>query len=459
MRTIIEPFRIKMTEPIPITTRQQRERWLRQAHFNIFNLTAEQITIDLLTDSGTGAMSEKQWAAMMMGDESYAGSLSWQRFRATVAELTGFKHIFPIHQGRAGERILAQTRIKPGDVIPNNGHFDTTRANFEYAGARAVDCVIEQSLDITLDHPFKGNMDIEKLRRLIESERPENIPFAMMTITNNSFGGQPVSLENLRATRELLHEFGIPLILDAARFAENSYFISIREAGQAGRPLADIARDIFDCADGAVMSAKKDGLVNIGGFFACNDDRWAEDFRNLLILTEGFPTYGGLAGRDLEAIAVGLREALEMDYQVYRHATVEYIGKRLINMGLPVLRPVGGHAVFLEAGRFLEHIRPYPGISLVNEIYLDGGVRAVELGSVMFGTTDPATGRETPAPFELARLTFPRRVYTQSHFDYLIEVLETVWKNRRAVPGYRITRQPPFLRHFTARFALDDAAD
>lgn len=457
MHTIIEPFRIKMTESIPITTRAQRENWLREANFNVFNLIESQITIDLLTDSGTGAMSNKQWAALMMGDESYAGSQSWIRFRSTVEDLTGYKHIFPIHQGRAGERILAQTRLKPGHVIPNNGHFDTTRANIEFAGARAVDLVIREGTQAALEHPFKGNMDLEKLKELIKETGPENIPYAIITITNNSFGGQPVSLENIRSTKNILHSFGIPLILDAARFAENSYFIRTREPGQSNRSLKDIARDIFSLADGAVMSAKKDGLANIGGFFACNDDRWAEDFRNMLILTEGFPTYGGLAGRDLEAIAVGLNEALELDYQIYRHATMEYLGKKLDKTGIPYVRPVGGHAIFLDAEEFLPHIKAsrYPGIGLASEIYMEGGVRVVELGSVMFGKIDPQTQQETPAPFELVRLTFPRRVYTQSHFDYLLEVLKTVWKQRRQIPGYRIVKQPPFLRHFSAHFVPD----
>ncbi|MFQ5450270.1 MAG: tryptophanase [Nitrospinaceae bacterium] len=458
MHTIIEPFRIKMTEPVPITTRAQREQWLREAHYNVFLLSADQITIDLLTDSGTGAMSDHQWAALMRGDESYAGSASWKRFQATIQEITGFKHVFPIHQGRAGERILAQTRLKPGDVVPNNGHFDTTRANFEYVGARAVDLVIDEGKIPSLEHPFKGNMDVEQLKRLIGQTGPEKIPFAMLTITNNSFGGHPVSLENIRAVKKVLAGSGVPLVLDAARFAENAYFIFAREPGYSGRPLKEIAREIFSHADAAVMSAKKDGLANIGGFFACQDDQWAEDFKNMLILTEGFPTYGGLAGRDLEVIAVGLLEALEKDYQIYRHATVEYMGRKLERIGIPFVRPVGGHAIFLDAGEFFssEKRSRYPGIGLVNEIYLEGGVRAVELGSVMFGKIDPRTGEESPAPSELVRLTFPRRVYTQSHFDYVGEVLKEVWKKRDKIPAYRITRQSPFLRHFSAHFSVED---
>ncbi len=456
MRTIIEPFRIKTTESIPITSRDQREDWLRLAKCNLFLLSSDQITIDLLTDSGTGAMSTRQWAAIMMGDETYAGSLSWQRFQSAVQDITGYKHIFPIHQGRAGERILAHTRIKSGDVIPNNGHFDTTRANFEYVGARAVDLVIEEGKILSLEHPFKGNMDTEKLQALIEETGPEKIPFAMITITNNTFGGQPVSLDNVRATKKVLQRYQIPLVLDAARFAENAYFIQTREAGQSKRSLKEIAREIFSIADAAVMSAKKDGLANIGGFFACNNDRWADDFRNLLILTEGFPTYGGLAGRDLEAIAVGLQEALEFEYQRYRHATVEYMEKILLKLGIPFVRPAGGHAIFLDAHGFQPHLDAlqYPGIGLANALYLEGGIRAVEMGSVMFGKVDPETEKESPAPFELVRLTFPRRVYTQSHFDYVAEVLKEVWEKRAQIPTYKITRQPPFLRHFSAHFAV-----
>lgn len=457
MRTIIEPFRIKMTEPIPITTQVERERWLREANLNVFLLTSDQITIDLLTDSGTGAMSTKQWAALMQGDETYAGSRSWERFRSTIEDITGFKHIFPVHQGRAAERILSQTRLKPGDVVPNNGHFDTTRANVEYVGANAIDLVVKEGMDLSLDYPFKGNMDIEKLKKVIEENGPQKIPYAMVTITNNSFGGQPVSLENIKSVKKVLSAFGIPLILDAARFAENAFFIHKREPGQSGRTLKEIAQEIFSLADGATMSAKKDGLANIGGFFACNDDKWAEDFRNLMILTEGFPTYGGLSGRDLETIAVGLLEALEMEYQVYRHATVEYMEKKLAEIGIPQIRPAGGHAIYLDAAKFLSHLDPlkYPGIALVNELYREGGIRAVEMGSVMFGKIDAQSGKESPALFELVRMTFPRRVYTQSHFDYVVEVMQQVWEKRGKIPGYRIIKQPPFLRHFSAHFAAD----
>ncbi|MBY6241345.1 tryptophanase [Methylosinus sp. Sm6] len=454
MRTIIEPFRIKMTEALPITTRAQRAERLAAAHYNLFLLDADDVTIDLLTDSGTGAMSDRQWAAMMQGDESYAGSRSWRRFEETVREITGFSHIFPTHQGRAAERILAATRLKPGDIVPNNSHFDTTRANIEYVGATAVDLPTPKSRDIHSDERFKGDMDVEALARLIEREGAAAIPFCMITATNNAGGGQPVSLRNMREVRALLARHGIPLLLDACRFAENAYFVQQWEEGQAGRPLLDIAQEMFSLCDGATMSAKKDGLANIGGFLACNDARWAEDFRNLLILTEGFPTYGGLAGRDLEAIAVGLMEALEEEYQRYRHATVEYLASRLIARGAPIVRPAGGHAVFLDAAGFCPHLAPadFPGVGLVNALYRDGGVRGVELGSVMFGRSG-ADGSETPAPRELVRLAFPRRVYTQSHFDYVIETIESVFADRAAIPAYRIVWQAPFLRHFTARFA------
>jgi tryptophanase len=455
MRTIIEPFRIKMTEALPITTRKLRMSRLASANHNVFLLNAEDITIDLLTDSGTGAMSSRQWAALMMGDESYAGSISWHHFEDTVREITGLKHIFPTHQGRAAERILAATRLKPSDIVPNNSHFDTTRANIEYVGAQAEDLLTDQGKDLYLDKPFKGNLDTAKLELLIKARGAKRIPFCMITVTNNTGGGQPVSMANIVAVKKILKKHGIPLVIDCCRFAENAYFIKEFESGYGGKSLTQIAQEMFALADAAVMSAKKDGLANIGGFFACNSDVWAEDFRNLLILTEGFPTYGGLAGRDLEVIAVGLKEALEYDYQHYRHATVEYMASRLIKRGIPIVRPAGGHAVFLDAAGFCSHLhaRDYPGIGLVNALYLEGGVRAVELGSVMFGRVDAATGKEIPAPRELVRLAFPRRVYTQSHFEYVIEVLDTVWKRREQIPGHRIIRQAPFLRHFTAHFA------
>ncbi|WP_159726098.1 tryptophanase [Methylosinus sp. Ce-a6] len=453
MRTIIEPFRIKMTEALPITTRQTREERLKAAHYNVFLLDAENITIDLLTDSGTGAMSDRQWAALMLGDESYAGSRSWRRFEKTIRDITGFKHIFPTHQGRAAERILAATRLKRGDIVPNNSHFDTTRANIEYVGATALDLPSAKAADIHAETRFKGDIDLEALERVLEREG-KKIPFCMITATNNAGGGQPVSLGNIRAAKALLERHGIPLALDACRFAENAYFIKLWEEGYADRALIDIAREMFSLCDGATMSAKKDGLANIGGFFACNDDGWAEDFRNLLILTEGFPTYGGLAGRDLEAIAVGLEEALEEDYQRYRHATVEYLASRLVARGVPIVRPAGGHAVFIDAAGVCPHLRPtdFPGIGLTAALYLEGGVRGVELGSLMFGRSNE-DGTETPAPRELVRLAFPRRVYTQSHFDYVIETIESVFREAAAIPPFRIVKQAPFLRHFTAHFA------
>ncbi|MGH6835585.1 MAG: tryptophanase [Methylocella sp.] len=455
MHTIIEPFRVKMTEALPITTRSQREAWLASAHNNVFLLDAEAITIDLLTDSGTGAMSARQWASLMLGDETYAGSTSWHRFENTVREITGFKHIFPVHQGRAAERILAATRLKPGDIVPNNSHFDTTRANIEYVGAQALDLLTPEGQDIYSETRFKGNMDTRKLAHIVESKGVAHIPFCMITVTDNAGGGQPVSMENIKTVKEILKKNHIPLVIDSCRFAENSYFIKEYEPGFSDRSLIEIAKEMFSLADATTMSAKKDGLANIGGFFGCNDEEWAADFRNLLILTEGFPTYGGLAGRDLEAIAVGLKEALEYDYQRYRHATVEYMASRLVKREIPIVRPAGGHAVFIDAAAFCPHLKPcdYPGIGLVNALYLEGGIRAVELGSVMFGRPLPGRKDEIPASRELVRLAFPRRVYTQSHFDYVIEVLDLVWRQRDAIPPYTITKQAPFLRHFTAHFA------
>lgn len=454
MHTIIEPFRIKMTEPIGLTTREHRETKLAKAHNNVFLIDAEDVTIDLLTDSGTGAMSAQQWAAMMIGDESYAGSKSWKKFEATVQDITNFKHVFPTHQGRAAERILATTLLKPGHVIPNNSHFDTTRANIEFVGAVAEDLLTDDGKNPASTSPFKGNMDLDRLRAVIAKHGIENIPFGMITVTNNSGGGQPVSLENVKQVKAVLKEHGIPLIIDACRFAENAYFIQQREEGQKDRSLLEIAQEMFSYADGATMSAKKDGLVNIGGFLCCNNDEWAEHFRNMLILTEGFPTYGGLAGRDLEAIAVGLMEALDPSYQEYRNATIRYMAKALDERGIPIVKPAGGHAIFLDAKAFLPHLKPldYPGIGLANALYLAGGVRGVELGSVMFGKPATDNGEETPAVMELVRLAFPRRVYTQSHFDYLIEVIDEVWKNRDSIRPHRITYQPPFLRHFTCHF-------
>ena len=457
MRTIIEPFRIKMTEPLKITSAEERAAALEAAHHNVFLLDAEDCCIDLLTDSGTGALSTEQGAAMLLGDESYAGSRSWKRFEEAVPEITGMVHILPTHQGRAAEGILAECILKPGDVIPNNSHFDTTRANIEYRGATALNLPCPEAFDTQTVAPFKGNMDVDALRRCISEHGREKIPFAMVTVTNNTGGGQPVSMANLKEVKAVLTEHDIPFIIDACRFAENAYFVREREDGYAGRSLIEIAQEMFSLADGATMSCKKDGLANIGGFLVCRNDEWAERFRNLLILREGFPTYGGLAGRDLEAIAVGLGEALDYDYQVYRHATVEYMVGKLAILGIPMVQPAGGHAVFLDARAMIPHIPQlqYPGIGVVNALYLAGGVRAVELGSVMFGHFDD-NGAEQPSPLELVRLAFPRRVYTQSHFDYLIEVIEQVWNERDRIPGYRITYQAKQLRHFTCYFATHE---
>jgi tryptophanase len=453
MKAIMEPFRIKTTEPIKIISREERIKALEAAHGNVFLLDAEDCCIDLLTDSGTGAMSTKQWAAMMLGDESYAGSRSWKHFEKTVRHITGIKHILPTHQGRAAEGILASTLIKKGDVIPNNSHFDTTRGNIEFVGGIAVNLLCAAGLDTADASPFKGDMDIEKLERCITENGREKIPFCMITVTNNTGGGQAVSMANIRAIKEVLNKHDIPLVIDACRFAENAYFISTREEGYQDKPLLEIAQEMFSYADGATMSCKKDGLSNIGGFLICNDDTWAENFTNLLIMREGFPTYGGLAGRDMEAIAVGLMEALEYDYQVYRNATVEYLSKGLEAIGVPVVRPAGGHAVFVDAKKMLPHIPSlqYPGIGLINALFVEGGIRGVELGTVMFGSFDE-DGNEQASPLELVRLAFPRRVYTQSHFDYLIEVFKEVWKNKDQIPGHKITYQARFLRHFTCHY-------
>ncbi len=453
MKTIIEPFRIKTTEPIKIISREERIAALEKAHQNVFLLDAEDCCIDLLTDSGTGAMSTKQWAAMMMGDESYAGSRSWKNFESTIKNITGIKHIFPTHQGRAAEGILAAAKIKKGNVIPNNSHFDTTRANVEFVGGIAQNFLCAEGIDTSDSSPFKGNMDLEKLEECIKINGKENIPFGMITVTNNTGGGQPVSMENIKAVKTILNKYDIPLVIDACRFAENAYFIRNREKGYDKKSLLEIAQEMFSYADAATMSCKKDGLANIGGFLICNDDTWAEEFRNLLIMREGFPTYGGLAGRDLEAIAVGLMEALEYDYQVYRQATVKYMSTCLEEIGVPIVRPAGGHAVFIDARKMLSHIPDlqYPGIGVVNALYIEGGIRGVELGSVMFGSFDE-NGKELASPLELVRLAFPRRVYTQSHFDYLIEVIKEVWNNKDKISGYKITYQAKFLRHFTCHF-------
>jgi tyrosine phenol-lyase len=453
-RTIIEPFKIKAVEPLRKTTTAYRQRVLEDAHYNVFKIPARDVMIDLLTDSGTGAMSSEQWAAIMRGDESYAGSDSFFRFESVVKDIFGFKHVIPTHQGRAAERILFSVMCKPGDVVPNNTHFDTTRANVESRGAQAEDLVVPEGLDPQDPHPFKGNMDVARLEALIERVGRDRVPLVMITITNNSGGGQPVSMANIKTVKAVCNRYGLPLYLDACRFAENAYFIKLREEGYEGRTVRSIAREMMSYADGCTMSAKKDGLVNIGGFLCTNDDRLAEEQKNLLILTEGFPTYGGLAGRDLEAIAVGLNEVLSEEYLIYRIAETQYLGQYLSDIGFPIVQPPGGHAIYIDAKAALPHIPPlqYPGQALVNELYLTGGIRAVEIGSVMFGRVDRATGEETPATMELVRLAIPRRVYTQSHIDYVIEAGRRVWERRDALRGLRITEQPRFLRHFTCKF-------
>lgn len=454
-RTIIEPFKIKSVEPIRMTTREQRETILTKAFYNVFRIRSRDVIIDLLTDSGTSAMSSDQWSGMMHGDEAYAGSESYHRFEKTVKDIFRFKHVIPTHQGRAAERILFTVMCGPGDVVPNNTHFDTTRANIEFRGAVAEDLPIPEGRDPQNPHPFKGNMDLEKLEALIAREGKEKIPLCMLTITNNSGGGQPVSMENIRATKTLLTRYGIPLYFDACRFAENAYLIKLREDGYQDKPVREIVAEMMSYADGCTMSAKKDGLANIGGFLCTNDDLLARQERDLLILTEGFPTYGGMAGRDLEAIAVGLEEALQEDYLIYRIAETQYLGKHLQEIGFPIVQPPGGHAIYIDAKSTLPQVDvlEYPGQALTAELYLAGGIRAVEIGSVMFGRVDPETGKETPAAMELVRLAIPRRVYTQSHIDYVIEVARRVWERRKQLKGFRITEQTRFLRHFTAKFA------
>jgi len=454
MKTIIEPFRIKMVEPIKLTTRAEREELIRQAHYNPFLLHAEDVIIDLLTDSGTSAMSANAWGALMRGDESYAGARSWFHFRDTVKDIFGFEQVIPTHQGRAAEHILFSLLIKPDSIVPNNTHFDTTRANIEFVGGNPVDLPCPESLDLDSDFPFKGNMDVEALQELVAAEGPERIPVIMVTITNNSGGGQPVSMANIRAISRIARAAGIPFYIDACRFAENAHFIKRREPGFENIDVIDIAREIFSYADGCTMSAKKDAFGNIGGFLCTNDEALAHQERNILILTEGFPTYGGLAGRDLEAIAVGLREILDEHYLDYRLLSTRYVVDHLRNVGIPVMSPAGGHAVYIDARRFLPHIAPlqYPGQALAVELYLEAGIRAVEIGTVMFGL-DPHTGVENAANQDLLRLAIPRRVYTQSHMDYVLEAIGQVWQRRDGIAGFRIVKAPQFLRHFTAHFA------
>jgi tryptophanase len=445
MKTIIEPFKIKMVEQIRMTTRQEREHYLEAAGFNLFLVEAEKVLIDLLTDSGTSAMSAEQWAALMRGDESYAGSNSYKRFEASAKEIFGFKHIIPTHQGRAAERILFSVMCKPGDVVPNNTHFDTTRANIEYRGAEAADLVIPEGREPQTIHPFKGNMDTDALQALIERVGPQKIPLVMLTVTNNSGGGQPVSMANVRDVKRVASQHNIPFYIDACRFAENAYFIKTREHGYAHKPVKEIAQEMFSYADGCTMSAKKDGLVNIGGFLGTNNDVLAQQEENLLILTEGFPTYGGLAGRDLDAIAVGLEEVLHEDYLQYRIVSTRYLGEHIAREGVPIVQPPGGHAIYIDAQAFLPHVpsTQFPGQALVAELYLEAGIRGVEIGSAMFGSN---------AVMELVRLAIPRRVYTQSHIDYVVEAVLEVFRRRASIRGLKMVHEAPILRHFTARF-------
>ncbi len=452
-KTIIEPFKIKSVEPIFISTQEEREQKLAQAHYNTFLLDAKDVTIDFLTDSGTSAMSSEQWAGIMRGDESYAGSESWKKMYQAVSELTGMQNVLPTHQGRAAERILYGYLGGKGKVFISNTHFDTTRANIEFSGAEALDIPVKEAYDTAAEYPFKGNMDTEKLEELITRYKPENIGAVILTVTNNSGGGQPVSMQNAKEVGDICKKYNVPYILDCCRIAENAYFIKHKEPGFEHLDYQEIARQMFALADGAVMSAKKDALVNMGGFLALRDEKLAEACQNLLIITEGFTTYGGLSGRDMEALAIGLNEVFDKDYLNYRIKSTEYLGKNLHQKGVPVMLPIGGHAVYIDAKKLYPHIPPneYPGQALVCELYKLAGIRAVEIGSVMFGKYDE-NGNLIPAPMELVRLAIPRRVYTQSHIEYVIETFEEIVKTKDQVRGYRITKEPKFLRHFTAHF-------
>ncbi len=455
MKTIIEPFRIKSVEPLRFTSRSERTQILQAAGYNLFNIHADDVLIDLLTDSGTSAMSARQWGGMIEGDESYAGSRSYHQLEEKVTELTGFRHLIPTHQGRAAEKILFNIVGGEGKIIPNNTHFDTTRANIEVSGAEAVDLLPPAGFDPVAVDAFKGNMDLEALEALLGKHGPQRIPITMLTVTNNSNAGQPVSMENIRRAAKISHRHSIPFFLDACRFAENAYFIKLREPGYQKITVREIAAEMFSYADGCTMSGKKDGLVNMGGFLALNDEELARQARNILVVTEGFPTYGGLAGHDLQAFAIGLDEVLEEDYLKYRIRSVTYLGEHLTELGVPIFQPPGGHAIYIDAGAFLPHIpaHQFPGQSLACELYLCGGIRSCEIGSVMFGKTDPTTGDFAPARLEMVRLAIPRRVYTKSHIDYVIECIGDVYRRRNEISGIRIVQEPPILRHFTARFS------
>ncbi|MBX9880179.1 MAG: tryptophanase [Candidatus Obscuribacterales bacterium] len=454
MKTIIEPFRTKMTEPIRFTSRQEREGLLAKCSYNLFHLDAEDVTIDLLTDSGTSAMSSKQWAALMQADESYAGCSSYKRFSRTIKDIFGFEYVFPVHQGRAAERLLFEVLVWPGQVVPSNNHFDTTRGNLENEGAEAVDLPCPESFNLESRYPFKGNIDLVALEKLIGRYSKDIIPLGMITLTNNTIGGQPASLSNIAAYARLLSKHKIPFFIDAARFAENAWLMKSRDPGLKDRTIKSIVAEIFSYADGCLMSAKKDGLSNIGGFIALNNKQLAERIRESLILTEGFTTYGGLSGRDLETIAVGLEEALCEDYLHYREHSAGYLAKGLMNAGVPIVQPHGLHAVYIDAKRFMEHLPLdyYPGQSLVIELYREAGIRSCEIGSVMFGTDSPKIGEQNMLRLELVRLALPRRVYGQSHYDYVIEAVGNIFRRRKSVSGVRIIEKPDVLPHFTARF-------
>ncbi|MFQ5991192.1 MAG: tryptophanase [Nitrospiraceae bacterium] len=454
MRFPSEPFKIKVVEHIRRTTREERDQLLRQSGYNLFHVPAESVYVDLLTDSGTAAMSDHQWAGLMLGDESYAGSKNFYHFEETVRSIFGYRFVIPTHQGRMAENLLFSTVVKPGMCVPNNIHFDTTRANVEHQGAEALDLVIKEAYDPHCEIPFKGNMDLARLEETINRVGRDRIPFAMLTITNNSGGGQPVSMENIRQTRALLMRYDIPLIFDACRFAENCFFIKEREPGYSHKPILDIARELFSYGDGCTMSAKKDGLANIGGFLSLNHEQWVQDVTNMLILVEGFPTYGGLAGRDLEAMARGLEEVLDDEYLRFRVGQVRFLAEMLDQAGVPILKPVGGHAVYLNAKEFLPHLpsEEFPAQALAVALYREYGIRGVEIGAVMFGKKDPVTGHVSYPELEMVRLAIPRRVYTNMQITYVAESIVELYRKRDSVGGLKITYEAPVLRHFTARF-------